>query len=511
MDTRSRTYNSISNSIYGILCSTVTVFLNFFVRIVLVRELGEEINGLHNLFQSITSVMLLMEMGISSAMIIHLYAPIKNHDIEEIKGIMGFYKKVYLYLAIAFTTVSILVSIFLINKLVTSSLPLNTVRIYFLLFALSFAFNYLTQYKRSILFAEQKNRISIGITAICEVLFRSLQIVFLLVWHQYITFLIITIIEKLASNFVAIHYINKYHPYLNDGMLQELPFQKKLAIFNTVKPLMVFQVANTVQNASKGILISILLGNVAIVGYYGNYQLVISMVEMIYAQFGGAFTTSFGNLSVDGTSEHKRRIYFKSAFIMNWIAAIMCAGFIACIQDFIYLVFGDHFVLEFMSVLILTVNMMVYLLNIPVISIQNAMGLHNLDVKWMILQAITAIVLGYVGGILLGMTGIFVGLLIPLVVFTLIRKGIVVNKRALDMEAKSYLLFICKEIIKITLSVVFTIWLCEFTKMQPSVLCIILKGMIALVVGIFTPVLFSFKSEEFLETVGLIKKVLKIK
>lgn len=62
MDTRSRTYNSISNSIYGILCSTVTVFLNFFVRIVLVRELGEEINGLHNLFQSITSVMLLMEI-----------------------------------------------------------------------------------------------------------------------------------------------------------------------------------------------------------------------------------------------------------------------------------------------------------------------------------------------------------------------------------------------------------------------------------------------------------------
>lgn len=156
MDTRSRTYNSISNSIYGILFSAVTVFLNFFVRIVLVRELGEEINGLHNLFQSITSVMLLMEMGISSAMIIHLYAPIKNHDIEEIKGIMGFYKKVYLYLAIAFMTVSILVSIFLINKLVKSSLPLNTVRIYFLLFALSFAFNYLTQYKRSILLQNRR-------------------------------------------------------------------------------------------------------------------------------------------------------------------------------------------------------------------------------------------------------------------------------------------------------------------------------------------------------------------
>ena len=508
---QSRTYNSISNSLYGILCSAVTVFLNFFVRIILVRELGEEINGLHNLFQSITSVMLLMEMGISSAMIIHLYAPIKNNDTEEVKGIMHFYKKVYTYLAIIFTSVSVLVSIFLVDRLVTSSLSLNTVRIYFLLFTLSFSVNYLTQYKRSILFAEQKNRISVGITAICEIVFRTLQIALLLIWHQYIIFLIITITEKYVSNSIANHYVNKHHPYLNEGKSVELPKEKKKAIFKTVKPLMVFQIASTVQNAAKGILISILLGNVAIVGYYGNYQLVISMVEMVYSQFGGAFTTSFGNLSVDGTTDDRRRVYLKSAYIMNWVAAIMCAGFIACIQDFIYMIFGEHFVIDFSSVIVLTIGMMVYLLNIPIISIQNAMGLHHLDVRWMIVQAVSAVTLGYIGGLYCGMTGIFVGLLMPLVVFTLIRKGIVISMYALGMSKAQYILFIFKEMAKILLSVLIVLFVCRTISMPPSILSIVIKGIVALIIGILIPAALSFKTLEFKSTIELVKKTLRLR
>ena len=69
---RSRAYNSIVNSLWGIVASSITVLLNFAVRYFLVRELGEEINGLNSLFQSIITMMALMEMGIGSAMIIHL-------------------------------------------------------------------------------------------------------------------------------------------------------------------------------------------------------------------------------------------------------------------------------------------------------------------------------------------------------------------------------------------------------------------------------------------------------
>ena len=76
--TPSRTYNTITNSLFGVGASIITVALNFLVRVFLVRELGAEINGLHNLFQSVTNVVALMEMGFSSAMIMHLYKPIKG-------------------------------------------------------------------------------------------------------------------------------------------------------------------------------------------------------------------------------------------------------------------------------------------------------------------------------------------------------------------------------------------------------------------------------------------------
>lgn len=48
MAERSRTYNSITNSIFGIIASIITVALNFVVRVVLVRQLGDEINGINS-------------------------------------------------------------------------------------------------------------------------------------------------------------------------------------------------------------------------------------------------------------------------------------------------------------------------------------------------------------------------------------------------------------------------------------------------------------------------------
>ena len=143
MQNKSRTYNSIVNSLWGVTASALTVILNFVVRIVIVRQLGEEINGINSLFQSVISMMALMEMGISSAMIIHLYEPIKHENHELIAGIMSFYRRVYYYVAVAFTIVGVLVSLFLIDDLVTSSIPTNTVRAYFLVFTACFVVNYL--------------------------------------------------------------------------------------------------------------------------------------------------------------------------------------------------------------------------------------------------------------------------------------------------------------------------------------------------------------------------------
>lgn len=471
------------NSLFGILASLITVALNFVVRIVLVRSLGAEINGLHNLFQNISSVMALMEMGVSTAIIIHLYEPVNNHDAVSIKAIMSFYRKLYNAIAAAFALVFLLVDLFLIDKLVTSTIAVNSVRLYFAIFSLSFLFDFLTYHKRSLLFAEQKNRISIGVTALCELVFRTAQIITVLVYHQYVIFLILMVAEKVTSNLICAIYVNHHHPYLKRYHGVQLEEDKKLAIKKTIKPLFINQMASTIQKSANSILVSILLGNVSIVGYYGNYQLVIGTAELLFSQFGGAFTSSFGNLAVERDKDRMYHAYRNTALVMNSVACVLCAGFIACIQDFIYVTFGPNYVLGIENVFILTGSMLMYLLSIPIVSIQNAMGLHDKDQVFMVIQAGLGIVLGYMLGSRIGMPGILTGLLMPMIIFTLLLKGRMIYNVVFDMRPIIYYKYILIELARTSL-IIGIVWFVSQYLPSQSLLGFLVKGLTAILISV---------------------------
>lgn len=502
----SRTYNAITNSLFGVVASIITVALNFLVRVFLVRELGTEINGLHNLFQSVTNVVALMEMGFSSAMVIHLYKPIRKQDYQTTRSIMAFYRKVYSIIALTFMTLCIFVDLFVLKYFVTTTINMWNVRLYFVLFASSLGLSYLTYHKTSILYAEQKNRIRSIATIVSELVFRGLQIVSIIIFHNYIIFLLLLIFEKIFANIICKIYVDKRHPYLINDEGAKIDNRIKKSIINTVKPLFINQTASTVQQSVKSILVSKLLGNVAIVGYFGNYQLVINAIQLLFSQFGSAITSGFGNLAVCGDRTHLYIAYRKTTFIMNWITIILCAGYISCIQDFIYIVFGNNFVIGFTSVVLLTTEMCVYLFSIPIISIQNAMALHNKDKDIMIVQAVIAITASYILGCIWGMSGILVGVLFPELAFTLINKGCVIHKAAFEKPSKSFIKLILIESIK-AMAVVTTCYLIGNTiSTESAVLTLFLKALTALVICSIFFLILSFKNPYFQEIINLVSQ-----
>lgn len=509
MNNKSRTYNSISNSLWGMFSALLTVILNFIVRIVFVKSLGEEINGLHNLFQNTINVMALMETGVSSAMIIHLYAPVSNKDNVEIKKLFSFYKELYIIIALLFLLLGIIVDIFFLDDIVTTTISMKSVRIYFLFFALSFFFSYLTYYKRSILYAEQNNKVSIMANTISQLFFRTLAIILSLLTNEYIYFLICIIFEKIISNFICNRYVNHNHPYLRSIKGYRLEKEKKKKIINTIKPLFVNQAALSIQNSSYSILIGMLLGNISIVGYYGNYQLIISTVQLLFSQMGSAFTSSFGNLSTDNNKEKMFNVYRKYSYIINFISIICCSVFIACIQDFIQFIFGERYLLNFTTVIIMVFNMYIYLYNIPIISVQNALGLHKYDSRYMIVQAILSIVFGYFGGVYFGINGILIGLTLPTFIFTLILKSIIINKMVFNKEIYVYLKNMIMDIFILLLTLIIVVNITSNINLNIFI-NLIVKGIISLLVSVGIVVLITHKSTYFIELFNLIKKILKI-
>lgn len=450
---QSRTFNAIINSIIGIFSSIITIVLNFAVRIVLVREMGDEINGLHNLFQSIVSVMSLLEMGFTTAVIILLYRPIKIGDKNRITLIMAFYKRVFQYIAGLFTLLCVIVNLFFLDDLVTSSINISVVRCYFALFSLTFIINYLTYYKRGILYAEQKNRISVGVNAVCEVLFRLFQIFSIIYLHNYYIFLLLMISEKLISNLICNSYVDKHHPYLNNQKGIVIPKEIRIAVISKVKPLFVNQIATSIHQSSKNIFIALLLGNISIVGIFGNYQLIVSTAQLLFSQFGGAFTSGFGNLAVDNDRVRMYHIYRTTTLLLDSIAIVFVSLFLSCIQPFIGIAFGSDFILDISSVFILGLEMLFYLFSIPIISIQNAMGLHDKDKNYMVLQTIFAIIFGYSCGLIWGMNGILLGILLPFIYVTYLHKGMIVSQIAFEKSKFDFLKLSLIEILKTVICV----------------------------------------------------------
>lgn len=455
----SRTHNAINNTVFGIIAAGITVVLNLVVRIIIVDYLGDQINGLHSLFLSTISVLSLVQMGFSTAMVIHLYKPVHEHDELLICQLLNYYRIIYRRVAWIFLVLGACVCVFLMQKLVTTTINMLLVRAYFMLFILSYFVNYSTYYKRSLLFAEQKNRISILATTMSEVIFRGIAILLIVLFKQYYLFLLMLICDYGFSNLWCAIYIDRHHPYIKKYSGANLPTENRKAVFKTIKPLMVNQISDTVQKAAQSILISLLLGNVAIVGYYGSYQLITSTIQLMMSQLGGAFTSGFGNLSAENDKKRLANAFLKFFFVVAFSSILLCCSALCCIQDVILFLFGQNFILKQSSVILIMTIVFCTIISIPVISVQNAMGLHRLDSKWMVVQAVSAVGLGYIGGVYWGMDGILMGLLIPMIILTLYAKGIIITRYIFSDIKISYfsnlilLLLRCIFVIMISLSI----------------------------------------------------------
>lgn len=482
---RSRTYQAAMNSMIGILTAVGNILINFGVRVAIVHTLGEEINGLHNLFQSLLSVLTVMETSMMTAMIIHMYEPMKNRDMEMVSQMMALYRKIYAGIAVLSLAIGGIVCLFL-GKIIHSSLSMQTVRAYFLVFLASAVANYLTYSYRIILFAEQKNRVSAMATLLSEFIFRICGLIVAWLMNNYVYYLIFMIAEKLCGNQICKLYVRHSYPDIDWSYCVGTDSQLRKKITDTVRPLFVSQLANMLQNSSQSILLSMLLGSVAIVGYYGNYQLVMGAVGLMYSQIGAAFTSGFGNLATEKDQGHMYDVYMSTVHLMSVLTIVICTGFLVCIQDFVALMFGQGFLLSDRVVHILTATLFTTLINIPVVSVQNAMGLHRCDSRWMVVQAVLSVSLGYLGGVYWGIEGILLGMLIPLLLLTTIYKGTLIYKIVFNTNWRKHVLCVVLLTFKGSLACA-TAWaVCKMIHTEGLVLDILLKGFCAIVVGVST-------------------------
>ena len=371
----SRTSKAIRNTAIALSEQVVFNVLTFLCRTVFIYTLGKTYLGFSGLFNDILALLSLAEMGIGTAILYSMYEPAAKEDYYKVAALLNLYKKIYNSIGIAITIVGLLLTPFL--DFFISDIPdLKEIPLIYILYLFKTTTSYFFVYKKSILIVDQKNWISSLIYIITTIVQNILQIVFLLITHNFIIYLIIQVLQSLVNNWLISYYVDKNYTWLKEYKTAILGKKEKALIFKNVKAMFFSKISSAVVTSTDNILISKFVSTV-ILGLYSNYTLFTTMFKTIVSKIFEALTGSIGNLTAIESSQvvYKR---FREIWFLNYLIVSFCAGgLFVLINPFIKLWIGENYLLGFDVVFIICVNLYMRLIRNTFLTFLDVYGMFE--------------------------------------------------------------------------------------------------------------------------------------
>lgn len=319
----------------------LTLILSFASRTVFIYTLGAEYLGLNGLFSNILSFLALSELGLGTAISFLLYKPLAIDDKERIKAVMAFYKKCYLIIGTVITLLGVALMPFL-KYLVNLEQPIpENLYLVFFLFVLQSSVSYFfVAYKQTLIEANQKKYKLTKYEIIFTILNCVVDIVVLLIFRDYILFLLSKLALIVVKNLVFAQKIDRLYPYLKEPLTTILNKQEVIKIFKDVYSVSVFRLGSMLFNSVTNIVTSAVVGTI-VVGYYSNYTMILMQVELIYAMIVSAVAASIGNVVATESKEKQYEIYKKLNLITFLVYGIACVCLFQLLNSLVNLWLGN--------------------------------------------------------------------------------------------------------------------------------------------------------------------------
>lgn len=400
----SRTINAIRNIIFGFINKIVMLFFPFVLRTIIIQTLGTEFLGLNSLFTSILQVLNLAELGIGSAIIYSMYAPIAKKDTDTICALLNLYKRIYRLIGCLILCCGLLLLPFL-KTLINGTYPTSiNLYIIFVLYLINTSISYfLFAYKSSLLIAHQRNDITSNILTICSIFQYVSQILVLYLTHNYYLFIIFNIISTLLNNIIVSRIVDKVFPqYKCIGTIDN---NTKNSIKLKTIGLMIQKICGTTRNSFDSIFISLFLG-LNMVAIYSNYYTILTALVSLFGVFSVSIISGIGNSIVTESIEKNYNDMVLLNFIYMTLAGVATIGMLCLYQPFMEIWMGKEMLLPFDVVILFCLYF--YLLKMGDIRMvySDAKGLWWENRYRAIIEVIINIVLNYFLGRFFGLKGI---------------------------------------------------------------------------------------------------------
>lgn len=400
---KSRTQYSILNITTGVGGYFVNTLVGFVCRMVFVRCLTADYLGINGLFSNILSMLSLAELGVGSAIGYALYRPLATHDEEKVASLMKFYSTAYKIIGISIGLMGVALLPFM--KYIIGDAPSikENLNIIYLIFLFNTSSSYFFSYRGALLQTDQKSYIVTGLNYIQTILQSIIQIIYLLLTHEYYGYLIIQAIGMIIYNFSLSYVVKKQYPYIVGKEIKPLSKTERKKISKDVGNLMITKLAGILVGDTDYIIITFFNG-LSATGLTSNYSLFTGTLTTLLNQIFYGMNASIGNHNALSDKDSREKMFLNINFMNFWLFGWATVEIVCIASGLVELFFGKEYVMESLIPVVLALNFYMVGMQNAVWIYKNTLGIFKqgrfILIGTAILNIIFSLLLGKIWGVL---------------------------------------------------------------------------------------------------------------
>ncbi len=396
------------NANINIIFYFLSALMAFYSRKIFLDKLGNDFIGLFGTLGNMLGLLNLAELGIGTAVGVHLYKPIFNEDKKNINEIISVFGFLWRRVGLVILSIGIMLSLFLTIFFAHAGISFRV--IYFLFYSLlsSTLIGYFINYKQIMISSIQKNYIISMYFNIAMLAKTLVQIFYILYYHDFYGWIIIGLVFNIGYSLVLNLKIKSEFPWLNTSVKQGKDlFKEYKTLWTKTKQVFAHKVSYLVLNQTDQILI-FSFTSLATVAYYGNYTLVINKLGSMFDVLFTGLNAGIGNLIEEKNTNKLKQVFWELNSFRYWMAGCLVILLYFTIEPFIRLWVGPEYIMNRNVLFLALLNLYLYQIVSTVELFKSSFGLFQ-DIWAPFAEVLINLSLALILGHFWGLTGVLAG------------------------------------------------------------------------------------------------------
>ena len=436
----------VSTSIIKFVSQFLDIVLNFVVRKVLLSYIGVQYLGLNGVVADIISMLSITELGFQAAIIYRLYKPLSQNDQDAINSILSALKQIYRIIGLIIIGGGLCVLPFLKFLIKDDSLSMVTVITAYLIMLFSSGISYFISYKRTLLFADQKQLISASIDTWVNIFIGFVKIICVVTFRNYYLFVILTLIQTVLSNGLINLYCNKLYPNLNSNAKVSDSLRKDL--YSDTKNIFAGKIAAYVYSSTDNLVISSIIGT-GMVGITGNYTTLLNALTRLVLAVMSPFQPMIGDYLITADREKNKKLFQVYTFLRYTFTLLILAPAEVMVDRFISLFYGSDYIMPRIITILIVADYYISIVHGPTGEYITGSGLFKEEKHVLFLGAFANITISIIGAFIFGVPGVLAGTVVSQMIMWL-GKARLAFKHSLNYDVKQILSYWITQVLYIT-------------------------------------------------------------